>query len=127
VTSLDEDLPEALADPHQLQQVLVNLMLNGRDALAVDGTLSVVAKLQDRQVCIDVQDNGSGIAKEHLRHIFDPFFTTKPPGKGTGLGLAISARIIEGFAGRITVRSTPGVGSCFSVWLPLALLQEGAN
>ncbi len=127
VTSFDENLPAALADPHQLQQVLVNLMLNGRDALAVDGTLTVAARLQDGQVCISVQDNGSGIAQEHLRHIFDPFFTTKPPGKGTGLGLAISARIIEGFAGRITVNSTPGAGSCFSVWLPLAPLQEGDN
>lgn len=118
--AIDEVLPEAMADPHQLQQVLVNLLLNSRDALSEDGVLKVSAGLQDGQVCINILDNGSGISEEHLKHIFDPFFTTKPPGKGTGLGLAISARIIEGFGGRITVSSRPGAGSCFSVRLPLA-------
>lgn len=119
-TALDEKIPDAMADPHQLQQVLINLLLNSRDALPDNGLLKVSAGPQDGQVRIDIIDNGSGIAEEHLKHIFDPFFTTKPPGKGTGLGLAISARIIEGFGGRIAVNSTPGVGSCFSVWLPLA-------
>lgn len=122
--ALDDGVPEAMADPHQLQQVLVNLLLNGRDALNEDGVLTVSARLQDGLVCINVLDNGSGISDENLRHIFDPFFTTKPPGKGTGLGLAISSRIIEGFGGRMTVRSKPGAGSCFSVWLPLARTAE---
>jgi signal transduction histidine kinase len=121
---LEDGLPEALADPHQLQQVLVNLMLNSRDALSGDGILTVRARCVEEQVCIDIFDNGSGIPEEHIKHIFDPFFTTKPPGKGTGLGLAISARIIEGFGGRITVTSSPGAGSCFSVWLPLARAGE---
>ena len=122
--AIDEGLPEAMADPHQLQQVLVNLFLNSRDALSADGTLTVGASRQNRQVCINIEDNGTGIAEEHLRHIFDPFFTTKPPGKGTGLGLAISARIIEGFGGRITVSSRLGSGSCFSVCLPLVRSGE---
>jgi two-component system NtrC family sensor kinase len=121
LTEIDEEIPEVKADPHQLQQVLVNLLLNSRDALPEDGVLKVSAALRDGQVCVDILDNGSGIAEEHLRHIFDPFFTTKPPGKGTGLGLAISARIIEGFGGRITVSSSPGTGSCFSVRLPPAI------
>ena len=118
---VDEGLPEAMADPYQLQQVLVNLLLNSRDALSgEDGLLTISSRFQDGQLWIEILDNGSGIADEHLKHIFDPFFTTKPPGKGTGLGLAISARIIEGFGGRITVTSTPGAGSCFSVCLPVA-------
>lgn len=123
--AVDKGCPEVMADPHQLQQVLVNLLLNSRDALADDGALKIGSRLQDGQLCIDIFDNGSGIAEEHLRHVFDPFFTTKQPGKGTGLGLAISARIIEGFGGRITVRSKPGLGSCFSVWLPLAQRKSG--
>jgi signal transduction histidine kinase len=122
---IEEGIPEAKADPHQLQQVILNLLLNGRDALTEGGILNICASVLDGQVCINIQDNGAGIAEEHLRHIFDPFFTTKPPGKGTGLGLAISARIIEGFGGRITVRSSPGSGSCFSVWLPLAKFDRG--
>lgn len=121
----DDEFPDVIADPHQLQQVLVNLLLNGRDAVSEDGALTVSARLRDGQACIDIKDNGSGIAEENLRHIFDPFFTTKPPGRGTGLGLAISARIIEGFGGRITVSSRQGAGSCFSVWLPVASLAEG--
>jgi signal transduction histidine kinase len=115
-----DGLPTAKADPHQLQQVLVNLLLNGRDSLADSGSLTVAARVDREQLRIDVVDNGAGIAPEHIRYIFDPFFTTKPPGKGTGLGLAISARIIEGFGGRITVVSGPETGTCFTLWLPLA-------
>jgi len=123
--SVDDGFPAAMADPHQLQQVLVNLLLNSRDALPEDGSLAVSARLQDAQICIDIRDNGSGIAEEHMKHVFDPFFTTKPPGRGTGLGLAISARIMEGFGGRITFSSSPGAGSCFTVWLPVVLKGEG--
>ena len=119
--SIDEGLPPAKADPHQLQQVLVNLLLNSRDALPDGGSLLVTALVDKEQLRIDVIDNGSGIEEEHIKFIFDPFFTTKPPGKGTGLGLAIAARIIEGFGGRITVTSSPETGTCFAVWLPLAL------
>jgi two-component system, NtrC family, sensor kinase len=127
-TFFDDLLSPALADPHQLQQVLINLMLNGRDAMPDGGTLAVRVKndvegLSGRPegcVRIDVLDSGSGIPAEHLGRLFDPFFTTKPPGKGTGLGLAIAARIIEGCGGRIAVQSTVGTGSCFSVWLQAA-------
>jgi hypothetical protein len=126
-TYCDEKLPEVCVDPHQLQQVLINLLLNSRDAMPAGGRLAVrVAPDRSRSLpgqsrsClrIDVQDFGSGIAEEHLKRIFDPFFTTKPPGKGTGLGLAISARIMEGIGGNIEVQSSTGAGTCFSLWLP---------
>lgn len=128
-TACDEQLPDACVDPHQLLQVLINLVLNSRDAIPVGGSIAIRTKaVTDRNntghdtlpgLLIEVIDNGSGIPEENLPRIFDPFFTTKQPGKGTGLGLAISARIIEGFGGRITVQSKSGVGTCFSVWLPL--------
>jgi len=131
----EEALPQIVADPHQLQQVLVNLMLNGRDAMPEGGKLNIrvtagAGLISDGRsrgcVAIEVLDSGSGIAEEHLKRVFDPFFTTKPPGKGTGLGLAISARIIEGFGGRITVKSKPGKGSCFTLLLPVAA-EEGVR
>lgn len=124
-TSLDGSFPPVLADPHQLQQVLINLLLNSRDA-APNGKIGVRMRMADatedrrKYLCLDVMDNGCGIPEENLKSIFDPFFTTKPPGKGTGLGLAISARIMEGFNGSITVRSSSGKGSCLTMWLPLA-------
>jgi signal transduction histidine kinase len=129
----DETIPEICVDPHQLQQVLINLLLNSRDALPAGGKLAVrVTSDKSRSLPgqatsglrIDVLDNGSGIPEEHLKRIFDPFFTTKPPGKGTGLGLAISARIIEGFGGRIEVQSKPGTATCFSVWLPVGTVKD---
>ena len=129
-TTCDEHVPEACVDPHQLQQVLINLALNSRDAMAAGGKLAIRIKVDVGRmlsgVRIDVLDNGSGIPQENLSRIFDPFFTTKQPGKGTGLGLAISARIIEGFGGKITVQSKPGVGTCFSVWLPTPRVKDNS-
>lgn len=115
---IDEELPPARCDQHQLQQVIINLLLNSRDATPADGTISIRACSKGGFIRLDVVDSGSGIPAESLSHVFDPFYTTKPPGKGTGLGLAISARIIEGFGGSITVSSTVGEGSCFSILLP---------
>lgn len=119
----NEALP-ARCDRHQLQQVLINLLLNSRDATPVGGTITVRAGREGENIRLDVIDTGTGISDESLKHIFDPFFTTKPPGKGTGLGLAISARIVDGFGGRITVASRPGEGSRFTVWLPSAAAVE---
>lgn len=116
-------VPLVNLDPHQLQQVLINLLINSHDAMPDKGQLLVEVCADDPQkthlpVRIRVQDTGSGIAEKDLGRIFDPFFTTKDPGRGTGLGLAISTRIIEGFGGRITVESSLGKGSCFTVHLP---------
>jgi signal transduction histidine kinase len=122
---IDEELLPARCDQHQLQQVIINLLLNSRDATPAGGTIAVRAGRDGAQIRLDVIDNGTGISEESMKHIFDPFYTTKPPGKGTGLGLAISARIVEGFGGRITAASKIGKGSCFSVWLPLTRAEEG--
>ncbi len=124
---IDEGLLPARCAQHQLQQVVVNLLLNSRDASPAGGTVMVKAGREGGDIRLDVIDNGTGIAEESMRHIFDPFYTTKPPGKGTGLGLAISARIVEGLGGRITATSRVGDGSCFSVRLPLADAKEGAE
>jgi signal transduction histidine kinase len=132
VTRLDETVPNVMVDPHQLQQVLINLILNSRDAVQSDGNIivrvnnaaAVSGSGEPDGIRIEVMDNGSGIPHENLTKIFDPFFTTKPPGRGTGLGLAISARIIEGFGGKIDVQSAQGSGTCFSVWLPLSATKE---
>ncbi len=75
---------------------------------------------------VSVTDAGSGIDPQQLPHIFDPFFTTKPPGKGRGLGLSVCHRIIEEAGGRIEVRSAPGEGSTFTVWLRQAEAEDGA-
>jgi len=134
--SAGEDLPMVVADPGQLQQVLLNLVVNARDAMPQGGRLVVRADLAHPgdSVCaiiakgggeiascvrIDVSDSGEGIAPENLDRVFDPFFTTKEPGRGTGLGLAISARIVDSFGGRITVTSEVGKGTTFTVWLPV--------
>lgn len=76
-------------------------------------------------LCVEVKDTGVGIDPDNLARIFDPFFTTKEPGKGTGLGLAVTARIVDALGGRITVKSVPGEGSVFTVWLPLQ--EEGST
>jgi signal transduction histidine kinase len=124
---IDEGLLPARCDQHQLQQVVINLLLNSRDATPADGTITVRAKQEEEHILLEVIDSGTGISDESMKHIFDPFFTTKPPGKGTGLGLAISARIVEGFGGRITAAGKVGEGSRFSVWLPMAQAERGKD
>jgi two-component system NtrC family sensor kinase len=125
VASVPPDLPPVLADPNQIQQVLINLLLNALEATPVGGRVSVGAEraAQDGRlgVRLRVADTGPGIAAEHLPRVFEPFFTTKPPGQGTGLGLAISRDIVRGHGGEIRVESAPGQGTTFTVWLPEAL------
>ena len=120
-----------MADPHQLQQVLINLFINASDAMPDGGTLTVDAKykMQDTEEFVEmsVADTGAGISDDEIRKIFDPFYTTKEPGKGTGLGLAICMRIIESFGGRIEVTSKKGEGSRFSVLLPVIRKHESVR
>lgn len=118
---LDSDLPLVRGSRHQLQQLLVNLILNAVDAMPRGGRLTIqtgLHKLGREQVEIRVEDTGEGIPAENLPRIFDPFFTTREPGKGTGLGLSICSRIVESMRGRMEVESEVGRGSVFSVILP---------
>lgn len=126
-------------DPVQLQQVLMNLCLNGLDAMAhTGGVLELrlqrvllghdhgLAHLQPGPyVCLSVQDTGCGMSAEIKERIFDPFFTTKPVGKGNGLGLAVVYGIVRAHGGGISVESQPGVGTTMSVYLPA--LAENAE
>ncbi|MDA1313267.1 MAG: ATP-binding protein [Acidobacteria bacterium] len=109
-----------LGNSGQLQQVLLNLVLNARDAMPEGGRLTIQTREHDGTAIITVRDTGVGMTPEQSRRIFDPFFTTKGPKRGTGLGLAVSYGIIKEHSGTITVESQPGAGSTFSVEIPLA-------
>ena len=119
---VSDDLPAVTADPGQLQQVLLNLLVNALDATPAGGSIvidGVTGKEGDRSgVAIAVSDTGTGIPAEHRGRIFDPFFTTKSRGRGTGLGLAICRDIVREHGGALTVRSGEGCGATFTVWLP---------
>jgi len=120
---LAADLPPVFCDPSQIQQVLVNLALNGAEATHGKGGGELVFRTRttsDRaSVVLDVSDNGEGIPDESLPKIFDPFFTTKPEGKGVGLGLAVLYGIIDAHHGEITVHSKLGQGTTFTITLPV--------
>ncbi len=113
------DLPPVLADGKQIQQVLVNLFTNAMQAMEPRGGALVVTVHADAAaVYADIQDHGAGIPAEMLPRVFDPFFSTKA--KGTGLGLSVSYAIVQGHGGELTVRSSPGEGTTFTLKLPVA-------
>jgi signal transduction histidine kinase/pSer/pThr/pTyr-binding forkhead associated (FHA) protein len=119
VTHLSPDLPPILANQGLLQQVLVNILLNARDAMEQGGILSVATDFEDPLwVTIRISDTGCGIKPEDIQRIFTPLFTTKGEGKGTGLGLSISQDIIKSHNGAIEVESVPGKGTTFIIRLP---------
>lgn len=113
------DMPEVRLDPDRLSQVLLNLFLNGIEAMGGGGVLTVrfEAAADGRRIDIRVSDTGSGIRPEDLSHIFEPYFTTKT--SGTGLGLAIAHNIIEAMHGEISVQSTLGAGTTFTLKIPV--------
>jgi PAS domain S-box-containing protein len=120
-TSLDECLPLTWADPHQLQQVVLNLLTNAEHALSTwegERSLTVTTESSGDQLIVRVKDSGPGIAPEHLQRVFNPFFTTKPVGEGTGLGLSISDGIVREHGGRIRAESRAGHGATFIIELP---------
>jgi PAS domain S-box-containing protein len=130
---LAPDLAEVRADPTELQQVILNLGINARDAMPQGGTFILRTRNVDagaaddasrlgprasRYAALLVSDSGSGISNEVQARMFDPFFTTKGPGEGTGLGLAIVHQIVERSGGFIAVESAAGAGTTFSIHLP---------
>lgn len=115
------DIPEVECFPGQLNQVFMNLLINAQEAMSRGGTIRITTRAVDQQVEVRIRDSGSGIAQEDRERIFDPGFTRKGVGIGTGLGLATSYRIMKRHGGRIEVESEVGVGSAFSLWIPLRL------
>jgi CheY-like chemotaxis protein/anti-sigma regulatory factor (Ser/Thr protein kinase) len=116
-----EPVPPVEANPNRIEQVLLNLLLNAVQSLSPEAQgqeIRASLRTSAGQVAIIIEDTGRGIPEELLGKIFDPFFTTKPVGVGTGLGLPICRSIVRGLGGEITVRSTPGKGSQFTVTLP---------
>ena len=107
-------------DPGEIEQVVLNLTLNARDAMPDGGLLSVRVSARADASVLEVEDTGEGMAPEVVGHIFEPFFTTKEVGKGTGFGLATVYAVITRLGGTIDVDSTPGVGTLFRVVLPAA-------
>jgi two-component system, NtrC family, sensor histidine kinase HydH len=118
---LDPALPQLAADPDQLEQVLVNLLLNACDASREGGRVAVAARAEDDGFLeIAVEDQGCGIAPEHLNSVFDPFFTTKKRGEGTGLGLSIVASVVRNHGGEIHVASALEKGTKVTMRWPIA-------
>jgi PAS domain S-box-containing protein len=117
-TRLGQELPKVKVDRGHLEQVIMNLAINARDAMPTGGTLVLSTQLSDGEVVMSVADNGSGMTAGTRERIFEPFFTTKPEGKGTGLGLAMVFGIIAQSQGRIEVESEVGRGTTFRIHLP---------
>ncbi|MBW1688001.1 MAG: PAS domain S-box protein [Deltaproteobacteria bacterium] len=133
VTSLDSELWPVKADPGQIEQLIMNLAVNARDAMPRGGRLVLATSTlhvpegggsahpsipAGDWVGLSLQDRGLGMSAQTLEHIFEPFFTTKETGKGTGLGLATVSAIVEQSGGHVRVKSEPGEGSTFSIYLP---------
>jgi CheY-like chemotaxis protein len=117
-TRLEAGVPAVLVDPAQLQQVLLNLVINGADAMEGSGRMTITVRSTGDAVSICVTDTGPGMSPEIAARIFEPFFTTKPAGKGSGLGLATAYGVIADAGGSIEVQTAPGEGTTFEIVLP---------
>ena len=132
-TDLNPHTGSIRADAGQIEQVIMNLAVNARDAMPKGGRLTIETRnvtigkpapqtpagvKPGAYVLLAVRDTGHGMDEETQSHLFEPFFTTKEKGKGTGLGLSISKRLVERLGGSISVESVPGQGSTFSIKLP---------
>ncbi len=131
IEALAAGLPQVFVDGHQLQQVLLNLVINAEQAmLAAHGRGTLIVRTwhdgANDTVFLELNDDGPGIAEEVQQKIFDPFFTTKEVGKGTGLGLTVAYAIVQEHGGRIRIESTPGGGASFFVELPVSGLPAEA-
>jgi two-component system cell cycle sensor histidine kinase/response regulator CckA len=115
---LSQELTNVKADETQVEQVLLNLAINARDAMPEGGVLKFITRLERDHVVIRVIDSGTGIPRDILPKIFDPFFTTKDKSKGTGLGLSVVYGIVKQIGGTIDVKSEPGNGTEFVLTLP---------
>lgn len=115
-TQIPSCLPDIVMDKSKIRQALLNLLRNAQEAVGANGTIRFEACQQKQNLALSVSDNGTGILPEYFADLFHPFVTHKT--SGTGLGLAIVAEILEAHHGSVTVRSTPGKGSIFTILLP---------
>jgi signal transduction histidine kinase len=113
------DIPPVPCIVSQINQVFVNIIVNACHAIPEFGNLTISSETDGDFVLVNITDDGTGMPKEIIRKIFDPFFTTKEVGKGTGIGLAITKSIIDRHSGKLDVRSAEGVGTTFSIRLPI--------
>jgi two-component system, cell cycle sensor histidine kinase and response regulator CckA len=126
--ALRSDLGRTKADPCQIEQVIMNLAVNARDAMPTGGKLTVTTDNYESAgedglapgpyVTLAISDTGSGMDENTRAHVFEPFFTTKARGKGTGLGLSTAYGIVKQAGGEIRIESEPGKGASFRIWLP---------
>jgi signal transduction histidine kinase len=123
ITEKQDNLPPVMADGEKIKQVMVNLILNGIQAIEKKGEMVIKTYTRGDKVIAEFTDTGPGIPREHLENIFNPFFTTKDT--GTGLGLAISYQIMKMHHGAIEVESSEGKGSTFRMILPALIQMEG--
>jgi two-component system NtrC family sensor kinase len=121
---IHEQLQMVHADGGQIQQAIIALGANAIDAMPNGGTLTLRAFNQANSVVVEIEDTGVGISPENLSKIFEPFFTTKEVGRGTGLGLAVCYGIVTDHNGRLSVRSTAGTGTTFTILLPATIEED---
>lgn len=120
VEDFDFRLPPIATDANRLKQIFINLVMNAFQAMEGGGSLLLRTSFsEERFVSVQIADTGSGIPQKTLSRIFEPFYTTKKTGKGTGLGLFITKKIVESFSGTISVESSEGEGTCFTVTFPV--------
>jgi len=120
VEDLDFRLPPIVADANRMKQIFINLIMNAFQAMDGGGSLLLRSSLiEERLISVQIADTGSGIPKQTLNHIFEPFYTTKKTGTGTGLGLFITKKLVESFSGTISVESSEGEGTCFTLTFPV--------
>jgi CheY-like chemotaxis protein len=131
---LAPDLAPIVADPGQLEQVILNMVVNARDAMPKGGALSITTEMvgatpdgKGPWAAISIRDTGAGMDEQTQRRIFEPFFTTKGLGKGTGLGLSTCYGIVAQSGGFISIDSAVGAGTTFKVHLPIAPAEEGSE
>jgi signal transduction histidine kinase len=115
-----EELPPLCCLPEELSQVWTHLIHNALQAMSYRGTLTIALRRSDNEAVVSITDTGTGIPAEIRDRIFEPFFTTRPPGEGAGLGLDIVKKIVDRHKGRVDVQTEAGVGSTFSIYLPLS-------
>ncbi len=121
------DIPDIYCFPGQLNQVIMNLLVNAGHAIEEKGTIEITTYTENNDLFIKIRDTGNGIPPENLEHLFEPFFTTKPVGQGTGLGLSISYGIIKKHQGEISIESEVGVGTQFTIQLPINAVKPDVN